>query len=166
MNNWTTTYLIDHKHMMESLSLGVLTFFVAMFTLGRFSVGVLLKKFSPKTVLTISSLVALVGGIFLAMTSSNVMTIASVGIIGFGLAAGFPVVLGVIGDRFPSWSGTAFGIALTIALTGNILINYITGIVTENFGIGAFSWSLILSGLFTVLLIVISFSKHKLKFNE
>ena len=161
MNNWTTTYVIDGKNLLESLSLVILTIFVAMFTLGRFSVGFLLKKFTPRTVLSILSIVALVGCLSFVLANSNLLIIISVLIIGFGLAAGFPVVLGIIGDRFPAWSGTAFGIALTIALTGNILINYITGIVTEVFGIGAFSCLLIITGLFTVLLIVISFSQHK-----
>ena len=81
--------------------------------------------------------------------------------IGFGLAAAFPVALGIIGDKYAKWSGTAFGIALTIALLGNITINYLTGIITESTDIGAYAWMVIATGFCTTILIIYSFSKYK-----
>jgi fucose permease len=56
-------------------------------------------------------------------------------IIGFGLAAGFPVILGYIGQLYAALSGTAFSIALVIALSGSILINYIFGVIADNYTI-------------------------------
>ena len=161
LNNWLTTYLIESKNILDSRALGLLTLFIAVFTLGRFAVGILLKKFSAKIILSASSFTAFAGCILLSFTSSWILTILALALTGFGLAAAFPVVLGIIGDRFVKWSGTAFGIALTIALIGNILINYLTGLVTETFEIGAYSWMLILSGGCTTALILISFSKYK-----
>ncbi len=156
VNNWVTTYLIEQKHTMEARALGLLTFFVAVFTIGRFVLGFLLQKFNAKLVLLSLSIMALIGSIFLSYTSSELAIILSLTLIGFGLAAGFPVVLGIIGDQFASWSGTAFGIAFTIALCGNIIINYITGLVTNAYQIGAYSWVLISSGLGTTMLIIFS----------
>lgn len=161
LNNWLTTYLIDSKSIVEIRALGLLTFFIAAFTLGRFSVGMMLKRFSAKLILSISSSSALFGNILLSYTSSEVMTIISLALTGFGLAAAFPIVLGLIGDRFASWSGTAFGIALSIALIGNMFINYLTGIITESFEMGSYPWMLLLSGACTTALIFISFSRYK-----
>ncbi len=55
--------------------------------------------------------------------------------IGAGLAAGFPVMLGFLGDRYAAVSGTAFSIAISIALVGNMVVNYLMGILAEQFGI-------------------------------
>jgi hypothetical protein len=55
---------------------------------------------------------------------------------GAGLAAGFPVVLGYIGQLYTALSGTAFSIALVIALSGNILINYFFGMVADHYSVG------------------------------
>ena len=161
LNNWLTTYLIDSKSIVENRALGLLTFFIAVFTLGRFSVGIMLRKFSAKIILLVSSSTALAGCIILSVTSSESTTIISLALAGFGMAAAFPIVLGIIGDRFSKWSGTAFGIALTIALLGNIFINYLTGMITENYGIGSYSWMLVISGICTTVLILISFSKQE-----
>ena len=161
LNNWLTTYLIESKNITASLSLGLLTLFIAIFTLGRFAVGILLKKYSAPIILSFFSGVALIGCIILSTTSSGIMAAFALGLTGFGLAAAFPVVLGIIGDRFVRWSGTAFGIALTIALIGNISINYVTGIITESFEINSYSWVLIITGICTTALILISFSKYK-----
>ena len=163
LNNWLTTYLIDSKAYSDSTALGALTFFIAVFTLGRFAVGMLLRRYSAQIILTASSTLAVIGSIILSVTESGPVTIFALGLSGLGLAAAFPVVLGIIGDRFVKWSGTAFGIALTIALFGNMLINYLTGIVTESTGMSAYSWMLIITGICTTLLIIISFSRYKKK---
>ena len=161
LNNWLTTYLIEVKTFTEAFALGLLTLFIAVFTLGRFAVGILLKKFTPSRVLIISSCIALAGCILLTLSGSRFLIIISLGFVGFGLAAAFPVVLGIIGDRYAKWSGTAFGIALTIALLGNISINYLTGIITESTNIGTYAWMVMLTGFFTTILIIFSFSKYK-----
>ena len=77
--------------------------------------------------------------------------------IGFGLAAGFPIVLGMVGDRFPSWTGTAFGVVFSIALIGNIIINYLTGVAAELWTIITFPIIYVISGLLMLILILLSF---------
>ena len=161
LNNWLTTYLIEIKNYSDQHALGLLTLFIAVFTVGRFVIGVLLKKYAPSIVLILSSVIALVGCIALWTFDSRMIIILSLCMIGFGLAAAFPVVLGIVGDRYAKWSGTAFGIALTIALLGNISINYLTGLITESTSIGAYAWMVMITGLFTMTIIIFSFSKYK-----
>jgi MFS family permease len=67
-------------------------------------------------------------------------TFATVICLGIGLSAGFPVLLGVIGEVFREWSGTAFSIVFAISVIGNSLINYLTGWITEIKGMEAYPY--------------------------
>ena len=73
---------------------------------------------------------------------------------GAGLAGGFPFMLGYLGNRYPSVSGTAFSIALTVALTGNILINYGTGIIVQYYGV---SYVAAIAGIELIFMILLYF---------
>jgi FHS family glucose/mannose:H+ symporter-like MFS transporter len=44
-------------------------------------------------------------------------------------------MLGMVGNRYPQLSGTAFSFVLVVALLGNMVVNYSMGLVAENFGI-------------------------------
>ena len=48
-------------------------------------------------------------------------------LVGIGTAATYPVVLGLLGGRYKSMSGTAFGIAIAIALAGSTVFNMLVG---------------------------------------
>jgi fucose permease len=63
------------------------------------------------------------------------MALAGLVLLGAGLAGGFPVMLGFAGDRYSELSGTAFSFVFVIALLGNMLINYLMGIIARTFGI-------------------------------
>jgi fucose permease len=66
-------------------------------------------------------------------------------LLGLGFSAGFPVVLAKVGERYPELSGSAFSFVLVIALLGNTLLNYLTGILTNLFGLHYYPLMLILS---------------------
>jgi FHS family glucose/mannose:H+ symporter-like MFS transporter len=155
VNNWTTTYLIAIKGLIEKIALFYLTIFVIAFTMGRFLLGILLRRFSPYLMIYISSLTALSGGILLFFTTSPVWIVFSLILIGLGLAAGFPIILGLIGNRYAKLSGTAFGIAFTIALLGNMILNYLIGVFTKNWGMEAYPVVMIVTGVITTLMILL-----------
>jgi MFS transporter, FHS family, glucose/mannose:H+ symporter len=84
-------------------------------------------------------------------------------ILGAGLAGGFPIMLGLVGNRYSELSGTAFSFVLTVALLGNMLINYMMGIIAKSYGI-----SHLVTVAFAELIIMISMAgiilfklKHK-----
>jgi MFS transporter, FHS family, glucose/mannose:H+ symporter len=83
-----------------------------------------------------SCLLMLLSGIALMQTGET-KTIAIAGLIlsGAGLAGGFPLMLGITGKYFPQLSGTAFSFVFTVALVGNMLINYLMGIIVDKFGV-------------------------------
>ena len=65
-------------------------------------------------------------------------------------------MMGYVGDKFAAWSGTAFGIILSIALFGNIIINYLTGLIANSSGISVFPYILVATGTCTTILIFIT----------
>jgi len=156
-NNWTTTYLIEMINASEKEALFSLTLYVGIFTIGRFLLGFLLKKYSFRLILITSVLMATMGGILTYISNDLWINQVSLVLIGLGLAGGFPILLGMVGDLYPSWSGTAFGIVFSIALFGNMLINYITGLAAESWSIVVFPVIYLFSAFLMFILLFIAF---------
>jgi len=135
IQNWTTSYLIEELSIQHDKALFALTVFVSGMVVMRLLIGSLLRSAAPGKILVTSF------GIILAalvlMKTGNTFIAAALGLflLGTGLAGGFPIMLGFVGDRFIKLSGTAFSIAFVIALTGNMLINYLMGIIAQRYGI-------------------------------
>ncbi len=152
-NNWTTTFLPYHAGFSPQTSLTVLSVFMFSYTLGRIILVWLFNKVSSPLIITIS--MAMIGsGHFIAATSTSLSGILTAFIlIGLGLAAGFPLILGYVGVLYTTASGTAFSIILTFALTGNILTNYGMGQMAHHYNINIFPWfQLVLVIIMAVLL--------------
>src|SRR5262249_27469018 len=75
------------------------------------------------------------GSLVLATTSDYNPSLLGALLIGCGLAAIFPVVLGYVGDRYPQLSGTAFSTIFVSALVGNMVINKTFGYVAQKHGV-------------------------------
>ena len=56
-------------------------------------------------------------------------------LLGVGLSATFPVVLGFVGDRYAALSGTAFSVVIVMALVGGMLLPYATGVLGASYGL-------------------------------
>jgi fucose permease len=84
-------------------------------------------------------------------------------LLGAGLAAGFPVMLGLVGNRYAALSGTAFSLVLFIALIGNMIINYVMGIIARNSGIHHLTTVAFAELFIMILLSLFIFGKTKNK---
>ena len=135
INNWATTYLLDKISVTMSEALYALSLYVAGMALMRIILGKLLRKVKSAPVLLFSIALLGVGGLMLHYSTALALSTAALVVIGAGLAAGYPVTLGYVGDRYASVSGTAFSIVISIALVGSMIINYTMGIVAERFGV-------------------------------
>lgn len=135
INNWTTTYLMERVAAPQSAALMGLSIYVAGMTLARLLIGSLFRKVPEDRLLYVSFAITL--GALLLFSQSNTMITAAIGLflLGVGIAAGFPTMLGLVGNRYPHLSGTAFSFVLVIALLGNMLVNYSMGQVAESYGI-------------------------------
>jgi fucose permease len=75
------------------------------------------------------------GVLFLHFGKTFPLAISGLILIGAGLAGGFPIMFGFVGTRYAERSGTAFSFVLVIALIGNMLVNYMMGVIAHTFGI-------------------------------
>lgn len=139
INNWTTTYLIQKLNCTESNALYGLSLFVVGMAVIRLLLGSVLRGVTNRSIIWTSILALIIGCSILWASHSYTLAIIGLMISGAGLAAGFPVMLGLLGNQFESLSGTAFGIALTMALFGNMVTNYIMGFISQVFGIQQFT---------------------------
>lgn len=135
VNNWATSFMSDKVNATNEEALYALSFSLVGLTVTRLLLGALLKKISSMIILMVSLLFTVAGSIVLLYSDSYDFSFTSLIIIGAGLAAGFPVILGYVGQLYAALSGTAFSIALVIALSGNILINYFFGLLADNYTI-------------------------------
>ena len=151
-NNWTTLYLGQTTSIPENRALIALTCMVAGLTVARLLLVVLFKKIKQETVLRTSLITAVVG--FTLLTFAPGFARAAIGmvLIGAGLASTFPVILSIIGSRYASLSGTAFSVALVIALIGQTLLNSLTGIISQGYSIVVYPYMMIVSLLIMLLL--------------
>ncbi len=135
INNWTTTFLTQKMTIAGSEALFALSLYVIGMAAMRILIGSVLRKVSPQRILYSSFVLLAIGSTLLIV--GNVLSAAVAGLIltGAGLAAGFPVMLGFVGNRYSELSGTAFSIVLFVALTGNMLLNFLMGIIAEVFGV-------------------------------
>jgi fucose permease len=134
-NNWTTSYLREKLQVSNEDALFALSFSVLGLTVSRLVLGSLLKKFSSITILALSLMLVIAGNVLLMNSESYRMAFSAVVITGLGLAAGFPVILGYVGQLYRELSGTAFSISLVIALIGNTLLNYMFGYISRQDGV-------------------------------
>ncbi|MDP4223740.1 MAG: MFS transporter [Bacteroidota bacterium] len=135
INNWTTSYLISKDPSQESNALYSLSLFVAGMAIMRLLTGSVLRNIPARRILTVSFVLILLGLILIKAKIPSNSEMTGLFILGAGLAGGFPIMLGFVGEMYAEFSGTAFSFVLFIALIGNMLVNYLMGIISQNFGI-------------------------------
>ena len=135
INNWTTTYLSQALSVTGSQALYALSLYVAGMAGMRLLLGSVLRGLAAPTILMLSFFILLAGCVLLSSPGSYPVAVGGLILIGVGLAAGFPVMLGFVGSLYADVSGTAFSIVLAIALIGNMLVNFLMGIIAENYGV-------------------------------
>jgi len=134
INNWTTSFFQTNTGASAKDALFALSLNLAGLTVMRLLLNNLLKKIPSFKIMVASLTLTAAGSILLLYATSYATALAALIIIGAGFAASFPVILGYIGQLYAHLSGTAFSIAFVIALTGNALINYVFGFISNAYG--------------------------------
>lgn len=156
VNNWTTTYLTSRGIMNEGNALYALSLHVTGMIIMRLLMGSVFRSASQFKIMWWGLALLLTG--ILLMQASRDQTIVMTGLFisGAGLAQGFPVMLGFVGERFASLSGTAFSFVFVVALIGNMLVNYLMGLIVHHYGVRHLTTvSYIEIGIMTILFILI-----------
>jgi MFS transporter, FHS family, glucose/mannose:H+ symporter len=137
VGGWTATYFQEELGLAGDRALYYLSLYWFGMMLARLAMGTVLAGVAPRLLLGVGIGTAFVGALLLLTAHTVLPAAAGVFLVGTGFAAAFPVVLGVVGERYAALSGTAFGIALVLALTGGSILPYATGALGELHGLRA-----------------------------
>ena len=164
VNNWTVTFFVDLR-VGENKALLAFSSSVLGMILMRVLTGSVLRNFTFNRLMTLALIFLTAGLILLILPTPFFIKVTGMFFIGAGLAPGFPVMLGSAGELFKEVSATAFSFAMLIALIGNTLINYITGVLTEKFGMGVFPY-VIMTEIVALLLLFVVIRTYKQQAKE
>ena len=164
VNNWTVTFFVDLR-VGENKALLAFSSSVLGMILMRVLTGSVLRNFTFNRLMTLALIFLTAGLILLILPTPYFIKVTGMFFIGAGLAPGFPVMLGSAGELFKEVSATAFSFAMLIALIGNTLINYITGVLTEKFGMGVFPY-VIMTEIVALLLLFVVIRTYKQQAKE
>lgn len=159
VNNWTTTYMQEVIKVKSEDALFALTFFVLGMTVTRLLLGTLFKKISSRVVLILSIFTTLIGCLFTMFGMNLPLSTTGLFLIGCGLAANFPLMMGFVGQIYSKITGTAFSVILVIALIGNMILNFFVGIISHSYGIQQMPFIIIISLIITAILIFLVLKK-------
>lgn len=111
---------------------GTVLFLVSLM-IGRFLGGVILNWITPRTFLSITLLLSLLGlaGLFI---ENQIAAIISIIVIGMSFANIFPLIFSITVDWLPSRSNELSGLMVT-AIVGGAFIPPVMGLVADNIGI-------------------------------
>ena len=137
--NFSALFMEKGKGLDATAAKLAMTLFTVGMVAGRLPLGKVLSRIGNLGALYTYLGVGLAGVLLLAFASSSpVWACIALTLIGFGIAATYPVILNYVGGAFREQSGTAMSIALFIGLLGQFTCNKIAGV---SFDAGAF-WAL------------------------
>ena len=160
--SFTVSYLDKACQIDNATATLSMTWFTIGMLAGRLPLGYITKHLKDLGTLYLYLLTALAGVVLLYACGQQVSIVyIAMTLIGFGVGATFPVVLNYIGSTFRSQSGTAFSIALFIALCGQSIMNRFAG---SFFDAGQYDWflyilAIALIAIMTLVPLAISASK-------
>lgn len=88
--------------------------------LGRLLAVLWIKWIGNRNTVLLSAAIVIAGAATVLSSANFAGITAGFCVIGFGLSAIFPTILGMAGDRFPRETGTVFGAIITVGLIGGV----------------------------------------------
>ena len=152
-NNWSTSYFGQATDIPANQALIALTCMVVGLTAARMLQIVIFKKIKPATVLPYSLILTAIGFGLLTASPGFIRAATGMILVGMGLSSTYPVILSILGTRYPALSGTAFSIALAIALVGQAAMNGLMGMVSVYAG-GIVFYPYMMIGSLIIMLIL------------
>jgi MFS transporter, FHS family, glucose/mannose:H+ symporter len=129
VGGWTTVFFSEELRVGADRALIMLSLYWLGLMVARLALGTVLRAIVPARALAASIAVSLLGSALLLSARDVPVAALGVFLLGAGFAATFPVVLAFVGDRYATLSGTAFSIVFVMALTGGMILPYITGVL-------------------------------------
>lgn len=121
--HWGAQYLSAGLGWGERESVFGLTLCVAGMTVVRLLLGSVFRNISPRQLLAVSLLLLPAGILLLKLAGGFMPAAMGMLMLGGGLAGGFPIMLGFVGERYPGQSGGAIGMVMGIAVAGRLWVD-------------------------------------------
>ena len=135
VGGWTATFFKDELGVTDERALVFLSLYWLGMMLARLALGTVLRDVVPSRALAGCIAVGLAGSALLLGARSVPGAAFGVLLLGAGFAATFPVILSYVGERYAALSGTAFSVVLVMALTGGMILPYLTGVLGAEYGL-------------------------------
>jgi len=137
LGGWSAQYVREVLGLSEERSILVLSLFWVGMVAARLALTQLLRFRPAATVFPGFLAVAFAGAGLLLAVGSTAASATGLFLLGFGLAAGFPILLGYLGGGYRDLTGTAFSAVFVMALIGGSLLPYLTGVLGDRQGLRA-----------------------------
>jgi fucose permease len=135
MGGFLTTYFTGVQAATVQQASWLLAAYWGCLIVARIVLSKLVSAVAPLRLILMAAALAATGAALTA--AATAMWAASLGALmaGASMAGIFPTLLGVAGARFQRHSGTVFGILFTMALTGGMLLPWLSGQLAARFGL-------------------------------
>jgi fucose permease len=135
LGGWSAQYVREVLRLSERRSILVLSLFWVGMVAARLVLARLPRAWPAASVLPGFLGVALVGAGLMLAVQDTAAAAAGLFLLGAGLAAGFPVLLGFLGGLYRDLTGTAFSAVFVMALVGGSTLSYLTGVLGDRVGL-------------------------------
>jgi FHS family glucose/mannose:H+ symporter-like MFS transporter len=137
LGGWSAAYAHDVLRLEEWESIFLLSLFWVGMMIARIVLSWLLQFQPAAKLFPFFLIVALAGAVLLLVVPDAVTVGAGMFLLGAGLASGFPILLGFLGEAYQDLTGTAFSAAFVMALLGGSTFPYLTGVLGDWQGLRA-----------------------------
>lgn len=135
MGGWTAPFFQAEYGIRTDHALLYITLFWSGLMLARFLHGTALHALPIFLAISLSLATAVTGGAVMTLAPHVAVATAGCFLVGVGCGGVFPLVLALVGDRYPASSGTAFGVVFTMALLGGMFFPFAAGVLGSAFGL-------------------------------
>lgn len=149
---WASSYLALHKGLSTEAAAKWASLFYLGITAGRFLCGFITDRFGDKTMVRCGQAVALLGVVLLLLPLSGGVTLAGLGLIGFGCAPIYPSLLHETPENFGAGNSQAImGMQMASAYVGSTFMPPVFGLLAQQVSIGLYPVYLV---MFVVLMFI------------
>lgn len=142
------TLFVESRGIPQETSSGWVSAYWGSFTLGRMLMGLLALRIGDKSLLSFSMITTVIGAGLLMINVHDVVSFVGLLLIGFGLAAIFPILTSQTPKRVGTrHAANTIGFQVGFAGLGGAVLSGIAGIFAENYGIETISLFIFINAL-------------------
>lgn len=161
MGGWISSFLTRETGATDRAATLALAGYWAAMMLGRLGSAALLRRISSATLVVICGASAAAATGLLLVSQSFLAGMTAVILIGFSYSAIYPTTLGMVGDRFPRFAGTVFGVLFSLALIGGMMFPWLAGHMAASLGFRAGLALPLLSAATLTVLVLTGLRNHR-----